>query len=178
MNDFKLKHGYFRYYVTLKPSVFSRLSLNTTLAGELGALPHYWQVCSSSGSLFSPHWHLGWERTVVTGHGGNWAPHSASTDASLAGMCRTPSYCPYVVSTDTGQGWQGKLYYHQVGMKLPVPYSALSNTTLQRTWGTARSPPGKDGSLGCLPCFCWHGWDHSLFCGVRLEWSSFCFVSS
>lgn len=175
MNDFKLKHGYFRYYITVKPSVFSSFSEYHPSRGSGGSALLLTSMLEfrfppqpplTLGVREDPCYWTWWEFSSACGL--HWC--------SLAGMCSTPSYYPDIVSTDTGQGWQGKLYYHQVEMKLPVPYSAFSSIALQGTWG-ACSQSGKGGSLGSMLCLCWYRWDRGLFCSVWLECSSYCFLS-
>lgn len=73
-----------------------------------------------------------------------------------------------------GLGWQGKLYYHQVGRKSPVSYSGCSMVTMQESWGTY-SQPERGGNLGSPFCLCWPEWRHDLFCGVRLKWEQLLF---
>lgn len=88
------------------------------------------------------------------------------TGPPLMPPCTAPTWCP--------QGWQGKLFYHQVGMKLPVLCSAFSNTTLAGDLGHLFAAwQGWKSRLPTVSLLAWGG--HGLFCGVWLKWSSYCF---
>lgn len=90
------------------------------------------------------------------------------------GCAGRPELFPCSLHWPWGLWWQGKVYYHPLGRKLPVPYSALSNTTVAGELGH-HLQPDKDGSLGSPFCLYWPKWGHDLFCGVWLKWEQLLF---
>jgi hypothetical protein len=136
-----------------------------------------------SGSVLAGNWghcllsRCGWEfrlsinscpRVGGVSGVGIWVLIRFSVDASLTALLRSPLMLwDYVV---------GRLHYHQVGMKFPIPYCAFPNTALTGKLDTSFIAwPGWKAGLLTRSLLMWEGpW---LFSWCSLEQNSVCSVS-